>query len=60
MMTLTETSANRKMTVQLKATLSEVLAEALRRGFHGSVGVELDVQDGTIQNIRRKVEQIQR
>jgi len=60
MMTLTRTPANQKMMAQLKATLGEMLAEVLRRGFHGSAGVELSVQDGTIQNIRRKVEQIQR
>ena len=58
-MTLTTTPANQKKTAQLRAAISEVLAEVLRRGFHGSAGVELSVQDGTIQTIRRKVEQIQ-
>ena len=59
-MTLTTTPTNRKKMTQLNATLSEILAEVLRRGFHGSAVVELNVQDGTIQTIRRKVEQIQR
>ena len=60
MTTLTKTPANQRMMAQLKATLGEILAEVLRRGFHGSAGVELSVQDGTIQKIRRRVEQIQR
>lgn len=59
-MTLTATPANRKKTAQLQAAVAEMLAEVLRRGFHGSAGVELSVQDGTIQTIRRKVEQIER
>ena len=58
-MTLTTTPANQRKTAQLRAAISEVLAEVLRRGFHGSAGVELSVQDGTIQTIRRQVEQSQ-
>lgn len=60
MMTLTTTPTNLKKMAQLKETLGEMLAEVLRQGFHGSAGVELSVQDGTIQSIRRKVEQIKR
>lgn len=60
MMTLTSTPANQKKVAQLKGALAEVLAEALKRGFHGSAGVELVVQDGTIQSIRRRVEKIER
>jgi hypothetical protein len=39
---------------------SEILAEALRRGFFGTAAVELSVQDGTIQHIRRRVERIEK
>lgn len=60
MMTLTATPANQKKMAQLHAALGEILAEVLRRGFHGSAGIELSIQDGTIQTIRRKVEQTQR
>jgi len=60
MTTLNTTPANQTKTAELEATLAEILAAVLRRGFYGSAGVELSVQDGTIQAIRRKVEQVQR
>ena len=60
MTTLAKTPANQKKMNQLRAALGELLAEVLRRGFHGAAGVELTVQDGTIQNIRRRVERIER
>ena len=60
MMTVTKTPANQRKMAQLKAALGEILAEVLRRGFHGTAGVELTIQDGTIQSICRKVERIQR
>lgn len=60
MTTLAKTPSNQRKMAQLKTTLGEMLAVVLRRGFYGSAGVELSIQDGTIQDIRRKVEQIQR
>ncbi len=45
---------------QLQAALAELLAGALRRGFHGTAAVEVSIQDGTIQHIRRRLEQIER
>ena len=57
---LHETPANQRKTAQLVASLKEMLAETLRRGFHGKVGVELSIQDGTIQQICRRVERIER
>ena len=54
------TPANAKRIAQLEAILAELLAEALRRGFHGTATVELSVQDGTIQHIRRRVERIEK
>ncbi|MBN2024492.1 MAG: hypothetical protein JW809_17060 [Pirellulales bacterium] len=60
MMTLTQTPVNEQKVTQLRRALAQILAEALQRGFHGSAGVELSVQDGTIQHIRRHVERIER
>ena len=60
MIVLNETPANQKKTAQLRLSLEEMLSEALRRGFHGTVGVELSIQDGTIQQICRRVERIER
>lgn len=60
MMTHSKSPTNEKKVLQLRAALAEILAEALRRGFHGTAGLELSVQDGTIQHIRRRVERIER
>ncbi len=60
MTTLARTPANEKKLAQLKAALGDVLTQALKRGFFGSVAVELSVQDGTIQSIRRKLERVER
>lgn len=38
----------------------QVLEDALRRGFFGTVAIEISVQDGTIQLIRRRLEQMER
>jgi hypothetical protein len=60
MMTHSTTQGNAKKVVQLQAILAELLAEALRRGFFGTATVEVSVQDGTIQHIRRMVERIEK
>jgi hypothetical protein len=62
MMTTTRshTPVNQQKIALLQTALDEVLAEALRRGFHGTAAVELCVQDGTIQHIRRRVERIEK
>lgn len=60
MITLTTTPSNQKKTAQLRRALGEILADVLRRGFHGTAGVEVAIQDGTIQSIRRRVERIER
>jgi hypothetical protein len=49
---------NMKKVIQLGAVMAELLAETLKRGFFGTASVELSVQDGTIQYIRRRVEEI--
>ncbi len=60
MTTLTETPGNERKMGQLRAAVGEMLAEVLRRGFFGTAGVEVVVQDGTIQSIRRRVERVER
>ncbi len=60
-MTLTHTtSSNERKIFQLKADLAEVLDLALRRGFFGKVGVDVKVQDGAIQQVRKKFQQTTR
>jgi hypothetical protein len=58
--TLSHTPSNQQKMALLKSALGEILAEVLRRGFHGTAAIEVSVQDGTIQHIRRKVERIER
>ena len=60
MTTLDASTVNAKKKKQLVRALETDLAEALRRGFFGTVRIELAVQDGTIQQIRRQVERIER
>ncbi len=60
MITHSKTPGNLKKVAQLESALAEILAEALRRGFFGTAAVELSVQDGTIQHIRRRVERIEK
>jgi len=59
-MTTTATMTNAKKVAQLEKALAELLAATLKRGFFGIAAVEVSVQDGTIQHIRRKVEQIEK
>ena len=51
---------NQKKTARLLTLLDELLRQTLQRGFHGSVQLEIAVQDGTIQHIRRRVEQLEK
>jgi hypothetical protein len=59
-MTLSTTPVNARKVAQLESTLAEMLADALRRGFFGTAAVELSIQDGTIQHIRRRVDRIEK
>jgi hypothetical protein len=54
------TVANRVKAPQLERALAELLRETLERGFFGTARLEWALQDGTIQNIRRSVERIER
>jgi hypothetical protein len=60
MATLNASTVNARKKGQLIRALETDLAEVLRRGFFGTVRVELAIQDGTIQQIRRQVERIER
>lgn len=54
------TPANKQRLRQAETAWDELLAAVLRRGFHGTASLEVSVQDGTIQHLRRKVEQIEK
>ncbi len=43
-----------------RQALEELLRDVLRRGFHGTAKVEVAVQDGTIQHVRRQLEKVER
>ena len=60
MMTLSRTPANEQKIAHLKAAISEVLGQVLQRGFYGSASVEVVISDGTIQSVRRTIEQVER
>jgi hypothetical protein len=53
---------NRKQTkmAKLAEVWKQLLAEALKRGFHGSASIEIEVNDGVVQHIRRRVERMER
>jgi hypothetical protein len=54
------TIGNRERVTQLEAMLAELLIETLRRGFHGRAAIELAIQDGVIQHIRRTLERLEK
>jgi hypothetical protein len=54
--TMNPTHGNRIKLGQVETAL----AETLRRGFYGKVALELAIQDGTIQHLRRVVERIEK
>jgi hypothetical protein len=60
MLTREAIPVNTKKTARVEAALAEILAEATRRGFFGTAGVEISVQDGAIQHIRRKVDRMEK
>jgi hypothetical protein len=58
--TIIITPANREKYDQAIRFWQQVLEESLQRGFFGTVLVELKVNDGTIQHVRRQVEQVEK
>ena len=59
-LTTNSTPGNRLKLDEVETTVAELLAETLRRGFFGKAILELGVQDGTIQYIRRVVERVEK
>lgn len=55
-----QTEANRAWMARCDRAWQELLDEALRRGFFGSVSLEVQLQDGTIQHLRRRLERCER
>ena len=57
---ITVTAANQRKLNQLEASMQAILTtEVLRRGFFGTVKIELSIQDGTIQHVRSTLERIE-
>ena len=54
------TAFNYSKVQKAKAALNEMMAESLKRGFFGTARLEVAVQDGTIQHIRRSLELIEK
>ena len=54
------TPANQAKVEQLRARLGECLAEVLQRGFYGSLSLDLEIADGTIQRLSTAVNRKER
>jgi len=57
-MTPVSTGTNAKKAALAQKVLAEMLAEVLRQGYFGTAVLEITVQNGTLQHIRRKIERI--
>lgn len=57
---LNDTPANDRKVALLQRVMAEILVDTCQRGFYGSATLEFHVVDGTIQDIRRKTERVQR
>jgi hypothetical protein len=51
---------NERMVVRLEQAVATMLGQVLQRGFHGTAGVEIAVQDGIIQHVRTKTDRLDR
>jgi hypothetical protein len=58
MTSLENTPTNQTKLAQADNAWRQVVRQTLQRGFHGTAVVELAVQDGTIQHVRRRIEQL--
>jgi hypothetical protein len=54
------TTGNRIKLGQVETTLSELIEETLRRGFYGKAVLKMVIHDGTIQQLRKVVEKVER
>jgi hypothetical protein len=55
-----ESTANLSWLGRMENVWHEVLVEVMKRGFHGAASVEVQITDGTIQKITRRVEQFEK
>jgi hypothetical protein len=60
MITAPEIPGNKQKLARLTAVWQELLAAALKRDFYGKAMVEITVNDGVIQSIRKQVEHIEK
>lgn len=56
MMNVRETPVNQAKLARLERAWRELLEASLARGYHGTFGLDVTVQDGTIQHFVRRVE----
>lgn len=57
---MSQTEANRGKLAVVERVLRNQLSAVLTAGFHGLAMIELDINDGTIQAVRHRVEQMER
>ena len=60
MKSLAETTTNGTKLSQAATAWDQMLDETLQRGFYGTAAIEVSIQDGTIQHIRRRMERIEK
>ncbi len=60
MKTIRPTPSNHEKVKQLEAVFAQLLIEVLHAGFHGRALIELAIQDGVIQHIRRTLEKLEK
>jgi len=53
-----ESTAKTGKAEQATSAFAQLMADASRRGFYGTAGLTLSIQDGRIQNIRVAVERM--
>jgi hypothetical protein len=58
--TLRTTNTNETKLAQTASLWNKTLDVVLQRGFYGTAAIEISVQDGTIQYVRRRLEQIEK
>jgi hypothetical protein len=60
MKTVLSTAGNSLKAGRAEAVWRDLLGQVLQRGFFGSVTVEVSVQDGTIQHLKHRIEQMEK
>lgn len=55
-----DSAVNVERRTAAQGALEELLRATLVRGMHGTVALEVSIQDGTIQHVRERVERIRK